>query len=344
MLNKFAIVPGHFILATREFKPQGWLLEEGDLAVGVACLGVYDCYSSFSSVSSSVSGSSSTAAATATATAAAAKGGGGGGGGGVEVDIGGGDGVEGGGGVEVGERGGSTKEEEGRQKGEEQEKGEEKEKEREKLFIFFNSGVHSGASQPHRHLQLLPVDAMREGLEEIIADDSREGDQGKQKWDVVASQLVDDRNSRSSAKGDKRSREGRVQLPFRAFVECIHVGMDGAALRAVYLRLYRQACQAMGVSDDEILDEGEARISYNLAMTSKVMVLAPRVAEGAEVTKDGEVVGKLALNGTVLAGTGLVKTQAEWDALRQDPDQVARVLRSIGLPTQSRRVSSKTKI
>jgi ATP adenylyltransferase len=31
------------------------------------------------------------------------------------------------------------------------------------LFAFFNSGDHSGASQPHRHLQFLPVDAMREG-------------------------------------------------------------------------------------------------------------------------------------------------------------------------------------
>jgi ATP adenylyltransferase len=33
----------------------------------------------------------------------------------------------------------------------------------ERLFAFFNSGEHSGASQPHRHLQFLPVQSMREG-------------------------------------------------------------------------------------------------------------------------------------------------------------------------------------
>lgn len=32
-----------------------------------------------------------------------------------------------------------------------------------RLFAFFNSGDHSGASQPHRHLQFLPVDSMHEG-------------------------------------------------------------------------------------------------------------------------------------------------------------------------------------
>lgn len=32
-----------------------------------------------------------------------------------------------------------------------------------KLFAFFNSGAHSGASQPHRHLQFLPVEKMHDG-------------------------------------------------------------------------------------------------------------------------------------------------------------------------------------
>jgi ATP adenylyltransferase len=31
-----------------------------------------------------------------------------------------------------------------------------------RLFAFFNSGDHSGASQPHRHLQFLPVETMRD--------------------------------------------------------------------------------------------------------------------------------------------------------------------------------------
>lgn len=30
-----------------------------------------------------------------------------------------------------------------------------------RLFAFFNSGEHSGASQAHRHLQFLPVESMK---------------------------------------------------------------------------------------------------------------------------------------------------------------------------------------
>ena len=45
----------------------------------------------------------------------------------------------------------------------------------EKLFGFFNSGEYSGASQPHRHIQFLPVDSMRSGLDKdsdwrVLAD------------------------------------------------------------------------------------------------------------------------------------------------------------------------------
>lgn len=31
-----------------------------------------------------------------------------------------------------------------------------------RLFAFFNSGEYSGASQPHRHVQFLPLEKMRE--------------------------------------------------------------------------------------------------------------------------------------------------------------------------------------
>jgi ATP adenylyltransferase len=89
----------------------------------------------------------------------------------------------------------------------------------------------------------------------------------------------------------------------------------------------------MGVDGKQ--EEGEARVCYNMAMTREVIVLMPRVAEGGEVRHGGEVAGRLALNGTVLAGTALVKTQAEWDALRNDSEQAVEVLRRIGVPTES---------
>ena len=41
ILNKFAVVPEHFILATKENKPQTELLEPDDLAATVACVENY---------------------------------------------------------------------------------------------------------------------------------------------------------------------------------------------------------------------------------------------------------------------------------------------------------------
>lgn len=79
VLNKFPVTPDHFILATKEFKEQTHILEEGDIEAAYGCLKRY------------------------------------------------------------------------RDAGEE-------------LFGFFNSGEHSGASQPHRHIQFLPVESMRNGM------------------------------------------------------------------------------------------------------------------------------------------------------------------------------------
>jgi ATP adenylyltransferase len=159
---------------------------------------------------------------------------------------------------------------------------------------------------------------MREGLSE---------DEDKA-WGVLAGGLLDD------------GVRGRV--PFRTFAERIGKGVD---LAEVYRRLYRRACEAvLGseaarlVGEDARAGVREARVDYNLAMTRDVMVIAPRVAEGEAVTAAGEdgartTLGKLAVNGTVLAGTALVKSQEEWDALRAEPEQLLDILGRIGVPT-----------
>ncbi|OAA64375.1 bis(5-nucleosyl)-tetraphosphatase [Niveomyces insectorum RCEF 264] len=150
------------------------------------------------------------------------------------------------------------------------------------LFIFYNSGPHSGASQPHRHLQLLPVARMREGLP--AADAAA--------WGVLADRLT---------------------------------GEDEAT------------------DDLPLCEQGRvpARISYNLAITHRTMALCPRVAERAPVVVPGSSsssspAGSVSPNGTLLAGTALVKTEAEWDALRSDPDQLARILQQVGVSASPR--------
>lgn len=110
-------------------------------------------------------------------------------------------------------------------------------------------------------------------------------------------------------------------------------------MHSTYLRLYRKACRAVAVytkdplHTEEAPAEGPTRISYNLAMTKDTLVVCPRLAEGVKLqSQDGDVLGTVSLNGTLLAGTALVKNELEWEALKKDPDTLRNVLRDIGVP------------
>lgn len=240
VLNKFAIVPEHFILATREFKPQTHVLEADDLYATLACLRTYEDDNAHAVANTTSSGGHEDGA----------------------------------------------------------------------LFAFFNCGEHSGASQPHRHIQLLPVAAMRAGLPR----DSP--------WRLLASRL------------DGEGEGSAVVAPFSTFSESIALDASRESLYATYLKLYHQAILAAKGAEAVVSATCEAAISYNMAMTRDRLVLCPRLAEG-DAIKDpvtGDVVGKLSLNGTMLAGTALVKTQAEWDALRKNPPGLTTVLQGVGIP------------
>ncbi len=254
VLNKFAIVPEHFILATQAYKEQTHLLEQEDLEVAWSCIQAYHHHTP--QPPNPPDGSPSQPSPQPRTSS--------------------------------------------------------------ELFVFFNSGPASGSSQPHRHIQMLPIQRMREGLSS--ADDSA--------WSVLATALTDD--------------AVRRRLPFQTFAERIP-SSSGADLLETYHRLYRQACEAVlgsSAAAEVEASNGEARVDYNLALTKEVMVIAPRVVEGAVVSTAAAVeggrqeVGLLALNGTVLAGTALVKTQEEWDALREEPEQVAEILGRVGVPVR----------
>ncbi|KAF9875289.1 putative bis(5'-nucleosyl)-tetraphosphatase [Colletotrichum karsti] len=231
VLNKFAIVPEHFILATKDFKEQTDMLEPIDLAATYACIEAYRQYGE--------------------------------------------------------SHGGSNGE----------------------LYAFFNSGSHSGASQPHRHIQLLPVARMKDGLPE------------GSKWDVLAKQLGQPRVS---------------GVPFTTFGEQIHRSMTPDELHSIYISLFKSAVAAVEAHAGKLDNpsNGESQISYNLAMTSSSLVVMPRLAEGYTLLEQGKPVGKLNLNGTVLAGTALVKNEDEWNALgvKGEDKQLFDVLSKIGVP------------
>lgn len=100
----------------------------------------------------------------------------------------------------------------------------------------------------------------------------------------------------------------------------------------IYLKLYDRACILSGIYIPTT--HGEARISYNLGMTSRAMVLCPRTSEGDDIgSGDGKVTGKLSLNGTVLGGTMLVKSEKEFKALLDNETIVEDILGHIGIPS-----------
>lgn len=170
----------------------------------------------------------------------------------------------------------------------------------EELFGFFNSGEFSGASQPHRHIQFLPVKSMRTGVPEGV------------KWDVLVDSLA----------------ERDPDLPFTYFASNLPSDPSAAQLHSTYRKLYEQACRASG-TDSEIL---QSTISYNLGLTDRSMVLCPRTSEGTKIlNKNGEPVGPISLNGTILGGTLLVKSQEEWDSMHEDASKLSEVLHAIGL-------------
>jgi sulfate adenylyltransferase (ADP) / ATP adenylyltransferase len=222
VLNKFSVVPEHFLLITKEVKPQTHILEVDDLEATYACIQAYQA-------------------------------------------------------------------------------------EGQELFAYFNSGEHSGASQPHRHVQLLSIERMRDGLENVESGHS---------WKV----LIDTSSSQ--------------ELPFTILKANHDPEMSAEARHELYLSLYKRAVVLSGAGKEgEVPSTGPAKISYNLAMTRTSMALCPRTSEGALIREPtGQEAGAVSLNGTVLGGTALVKNQAEWDVLRKDPGLLLTVLKGIGIP------------
>ncbi|KAG5301003.1 Ap4A phosphorylase II [Histoplasma ohiense] len=195
-----------------------------------------------------------------------------------------------------------------------------------RLFAFFNCGEHSGASQPHRHLQFLPVERMAQ------PDDGS--------WKP----LIDGNSSSASRNFDHPNSFG---LPFACYAVDLPPEPSEDELHRSYLRLYGMALKAAQGSSDSRLDSmdpeklktnGPSAISYNLAMTTSRMMICPRRSEFAWLPIDPKhrndtlEAGLVKLNGTILAGTLMVKAAAEWDVLRNQPDILESVLEAIGFP------------
>ncbi|KAI1618275.1 ATP adenylyltransferase [Exophiala viscosa] len=185
-----------------------------------------------------------------------------------------------------------------------------------RLFAFFNSGEHSGASQVHRHLQFLPV------------EDMSESEPGP--WDL----LIDRMTTRAHPELPLFHDPG---LPFLHFSTPLETESSSTDLLSKYLLLLRAAMSATQSPSQPLNQEiaieenGQTTFSYNLGMTRERMAICPRKSEAVGVPGAGPE-SSVALNGTILAGTLMVKHEAEWNTLQETPSLLSDMLVSIGYP------------
>lgn len=192
------------------------------------------------------------------------------------------------------------------------------------LFCFFNSGENSGASQRHRHLQFLDTGQMKDGRES-------EG------WEVLADRVID------VLAGTTTENSGSWTLPFLVFPAMLPEDPSPDNLHEIYIALYKKAVSAVRSYfpenpwtklDLHVKEDGPSAISYNLGITHKGMILCPRRREHG--TRDKSIndvtLERPALNGTVLAGTLMVKSEEAYESMKEDPGQLIEVLKDIGFP------------
>ena len=203
------------------------------------------------------------------------------------------------------------------------------------LFAFFNSGEHSGASQAHRHVQFLPVEDMKHGDTE-------------RRWKLLLDQLGTDVGSQDVDARISRA-HNTVKLPFQYQARSIPQDVQPDQLYQIYTDLYEAAlgaAQAFANAYPQHLqlhstEQGQLPISYNLAMTSTRMALCPRRSEGKSIKRnDGNVIDFVALNGTILGGTLMVKNAELFDLLKEDTSTLETILQEAGIPAPSTRPDS----
>lgn len=298
MLNKYPVIAHHFILATKPFRRQTDLLETRDLACTFACLWAWE------------SGSSSDRSGAGTGAA------------------------------------------------------------KKRLFAFFNSGAHSGASQPHRHIQFIPVEEMEGGGEgegwRLLVDRISEDGVPLGGGEFCSLRCGGDTASSSSSSSARCAADydehglmwGMIldglrlrslpTLPFVHFAVTIPPEPTPEQLYARYRLLYETAtgtCRryAERHSDEKLVVEADkddcaAVISYNLALTTSCMVICPRRSEGAMLKAGArhgpKSLGPVAINGTILGGTLMVKTEEEWSEMRSDDSNLYSLLQAVGIPIE----------
>jgi ATP adenylyltransferase len=175
-------------------------------------------------------------------------------------------------------------------------------------LCFYNGGREAGASQPHRHLQLVPLPLSTQ--------------RGADAWSVPMEAVFD---QWSSGGGTTRL----LRLPFRnAFAVLEPSLFDDVDAARCLLELYTVMLAACGLREESANDSGRAANEperplgpYNLLIARGWMLLVPRTRERF---------GTISVNALGFAGSLFVRDAAEMDALRAAGPM--SVLRAVAVP------------
>ncbi|KAI0369663.1 hypothetical protein BV20DRAFT_967644 [Pilatotrama ljubarskyi] len=171
-----------------------------------------------------------------------------------------------------------------------------------KFFVFYNCGDLSGASQPHKHLQLIPIEEDGPPVEKL-------------------------------ARAAKLEHEDRPftlhSLPYANHVRRLPSSLPSAspdelepALANAFLSLLDLAIST--VRHDPHYPPGPP--SYNVVLTLEHVHVVPRRQEKYTLAETGE---ELSVNALGFAGMLLVKSERELEAVRNEG--VGRILRGVAL-------------
>jgi ATP adenylyltransferase len=155
---------------------------------------------------------------------------------------------------------------------------------------FYNGGRAAGASQPHRHLQFVPLPL------------------GAGPWSVPMESVFD---QWSSGGGVARLLRLPVRNAFAVLAPALFADADAPER---LLEIYYAMLDSCGVRAESANDDGRAaneperqNLPYNLLVTQRWMLLVPRSREHC---------GTISVNALGFAGSLFVRDAAEMDALR----------------------------
>ncbi|CAL1707231.1 unnamed protein product [Somion occarium] len=172
-----------------------------------------------------------------------------------------------------------------------------------KFFAFYNCGTLSGASQPHKHLQLLPIDPDGPPVERLAR---------KAKLEVPERPFA------------------LSTLPYANHIRRLPSSLSSSTpstelshiLSAAFMSLLDLAIST--IRHDPNYPIGPP--SYNVILTLEHMHVIPRRGETYTLHETGE---ELSVNALGFAGTLLVKSERELEAVRKE--SIGSILRGVGL-------------